>query len=413
MRVIVVGAGASGLMAAIEAAKGGNEVWVLEKNEKAGKKIYITGKGRCNLTNNCDINTFVKSIVTNPKFLYSALNKFKPSDTMDFFEKNGTPLVVERGNRVYPKSYIASDITKCLINECLKYKVRILYKNEVKDIQYKDGKFILSIMYNQANYNQLTCDKLVLAMGGSSYPATGSNGQGYMFLNKLGHKINPIIPGLVRIECKDAFLREIDGLNLKNVNLTAKTSTKTYTFFGELDFYNKGIEGPISLKMSSYINKCQGEIELFIDLKPALNEEQIDARLLKEFTKDKNASLKKIMKELLPHKLVNPFFNIMHISGEKLINAITVQERKIICKCLKNFPLRYNKLDSIDRAVITCGGVDVKEINPRTMESKLIEGLYIVGELVDIDALTGGYNLQIAFTTGYCAGNAIANIDSK
>lgn len=411
MRVIVVGAGASGLMAAIEVAKGGHEVWILEKNEKAGKKIYITGKGRCNVTNNCDVNTFMKSVVTNPKFLYSALNKFKPSDTMNFFETNGTPLVVERGNRVYPQSYIASDITKCLLNECLKYKVRVLYKNEVKDIQYKDGKFVLSIMYNQANYNQMSCDKLVLAMGGSSYPATGSNGQGYLFLKKLGHTINPILPGLIRIECKDAFLKELDGLNLKNVNLTAITPAKKYSFFGELDFYSKGIEGPISLKLSSYLNKCQDKIELFIDLKTALSEEQIDARLLKEFDKDKNASLKKIMKELLPHKLVNPFLNVAHLDGEKTINSITIQERKIIINYLKNFPLRYSKLDTIDRAVVTCGGVEVKEVNPRTMESKLIPGLYITGELLDVDALTGGYNLQIAFTTGYCAGNAIANIE--
>jgi len=411
MRVIIIGAGASGLMAAIEAAKGGHEVWILEKNEKAGKKIYITGKGRCNVTNNCDVNNFVKNIITNPKFLYSALNRFKPSDTMNFFESKGVDLITERGNRVYPKSYIASDITKCLLEEAIKNKVRILYKNEVKDINYKDNKFYISIMYNQANYTQMICDKLILATGGASYPSTGSNGQGYTFLKKLGHTINPLIPGLVRIECKDAFLRDLDGLNLKNVNLTAITKSKTYSFFGELDFYNKGIEGPISLKLSSYINKYNEDISLFIDLKSALNEEQLDVRLLKEFDKEKNAPLKKVMKELLPQKLINSFLNVAHLDGDKNINTITVQERKTIINYLKNFPLRFSKLDSLDRAVVTVGGVDVKEVNPRTMESKLVNGLYICGELLDVDALTGGFNLQIAFTTGYCAGQAIALLD--
>lgn len=411
MRVIVIGAGASGLMAALEAAKGGHEVWVLEKNEKAGKKIYITGKGRCNVTNNCDVNNFIKNVITNPKFLFSALNKFKPSDTMNFFESNKTPLVVERGNRVYPQSYKASDITKCLVDECLKYKVRILYKNEVKDVQSKEGKFIVSIMYNQASYNQMICDKLIIATGGLSYPSTGSNGQGHNFLKKLGHTITPLLPALIRIECRDAFLRELDGLNLKNVELTAYMPSKKYSFFGELDFYDKGIEGPISLKLSSYLNKCSEKIDLFIDLKTALNEEQLDARLLKEFNKDKNASLKKIMNELLPHKLVNPFINVSHLDGEKLVNSITAMERKTIINYLKKFPLRFSKLDSLERAVVTCGGVDVKEINPRKMESKIISGLYIVGELIDVDALTGGFNLQIAFSTGYCAGNAIAELE--
>ena len=411
MRIIVIGAGASGLMAALEAAKGGHEVWILEKNEKAGKKIYITGKGRCNVTNNCDVNNFIKNVITNPKFLFSALNKFKPSDTMNFFESHKTPLVIERGNRVYPQSYKASDITKCLVEECLKYKVRILYKNEVKDIQYKDGKFIVSIMYNQASYNQMSCDKLVVATGGLSYPSTGSNGQGHNYLKKLGHTITPLLPALIRIECRDAFLRELDGLNLKNVELTALTPSKKYSFFGELDFYDKGIEGPISLKLSSYLNKCKENIELFIDLKTALNEDQLDARLLKEFNNDKNASLKKIMKELLPHKLVNPFISVSRLDGEKLVNSITSNERKVIINYLKKFPLRYGKLDSLERAVVTCGGVDVKEINPRTMESKIISGLYIVGELIDVDALTGGFNLQIAFSTGYSAGTAIAELE--
>lgn len=410
MRVIVIGAGASGLMAALEAAKGGHEVWILEKNEKAGKKIYITGKGRCNVTNNCDVNNFIKNVITNPKFLFSALNKFKPSDTMNFFESNNTPLVVERGNRVYPQSYKASDITKCLVEECQKYKVRILYKNEVKDIQKKDGKFLISIMYNQASYNQMICDKLVMATGGISYPSTGSTGQGHTYLQKLGHNITPLLPALIRIECRDAFLKSLDGQNLKNVELTAITPSKKYSFFGELDFYNKGIEGPISLKLSSYLNKCNEKIDLFIDLKTALNEEQLDARLLKEFEKDKNANLKKIFKELLPHKLVDPFISVSHLDGEKVVNSITTQERKVIISFLKKFPLRFGKLDSIERAVVTCGGVDVKEINPRTMESKLVEGLYIVGELIDVDALTGGFNLQIAFSTGYCAGSAIAEL---
>lgn len=401
MKVIVIGAGAAGLMASISASENGHEVILLDSNEKCGRKLYITGKGRCNVTNNCSINDFIKNIITNPKFMYSSLNSFTPSDTIEFFESRGVNLVTERGNRVFPVSYKSTDIIDCLVKECKNNKVRIIYNSKVTNVEKKN-----SLFYVSTSNNVYSSDKLIIATGGASYSATGSTGDGYYFAKIFNHKVNKLYPALCPILIKNDFPKSFNQLELKNVSLTCITDKCKRTFFGEMNFIDRGISGPIVLSMSSYINK-ENVKELFIDFKPALTIDQLDNRLLRDFSELKNQCILNVIKGLLPSVLIPIFINKLKIDSNKKVNEITKNERLNIVNLLKKFPLVYDKLDSLDHAIVTSGGVDVNEINPRTMESKFVEGLYFVGEVLDIDCLTGGYNVQCAFSTGYLAGKSV------
>ena len=401
MKVIVIGAGAAGLMASIKASENGHQVILLDSNEKCGRKLYITGKGRCNVTNNVAPNEFIKNIVTNPKFMYSAINNFTPSDTIDFFNDRGVELVTERGNRVFPKSYKASDIIDCLYNECKKNGVRIVFSSKVTKVEKKNDLFYVNttkLMY--------TCDKLIIATGGASYSTTGSTGDGYYFAKLFNHKVTKLYPALCPIMIKNNFPKTFNNLELKNVSLTCVTERFKKTLFGEMTFVDNGISGPIVLTMSSLINK-EVVKELSIDFKPALTHEKLDERLLKDFLERRNESLNSVMRGLLPQVLINVFLNKIKVDGTKKVNEITKNERLLILNNLKKFDLSFEKLDTIEHSIVTSGGVDVSEINPRTMESKLVSGLYFVGEVLDIDCFTGGFNIQCALSMGYIAGNNI------
>ncbi len=401
MKVIVIGAGAAGLMASISAAQNGHQVVLLESNEKCGRKLYITGKGRCNVTNNCSNTDFIKNVVTNSKFMYSAINNFNANDTIEFFESRGVKLVTERGNRVFPESYKSSDIIDCLVDECKKNNVKIEYSSKVNKIEKRNNLFFVS----KENGFQ-TADKVIIATGGASYSATGSKGDGYYFAKIFGHTVNKIYPALVPILLKDNFPKSFNKLELKNVSLTCQTEKFKKTLFGEMTFIDRGISGPIVLTMSSLINK-EKVLNISIDFKPALTEEQLDNRLLRDFNELKNQSIVNVIKGLLPSLFVPFFLNKLKLNSGKKVNEITKQERIEIIKLLKSYPLVYDKLDSLDHAIVTSGGVDVNEINPRTMESKKVSGLYFVGEVLDIDCFTGGFNIQAAFATGYLAGKNI------
>lgn len=401
MKIVIIGAGAAGLMAAITASKNNHEVILLDSNDKCGRKLYITGKGRCNVTNNCNVNDFIKNIVTNPKFMYSALNSFTPQDTIDFFESRGVSLVTERGNRVFPTSYKSTDIIDCLVKECKNNKVRIIYNSKVVKVEKKNELF-----YTSTETNIFTSDKLIIATGGASYSATGSTGDGYYFAKLFNHTVNKLYPALCPILIKNDFPKTFNQLELKNVSLTCITDKSKRTFFGEMTFIDRGISGPIVLSMSSYINK-ENVKELFIDFKPALTNEQLDNRLLRDFSELKNQSIINVIKGLLPSIMIPIFVSKLKLDINKKVNEITKNERNSIVNLLKKFPIIFDKLSPIDHAIVTSGGVDVNEIDPRTMESKIVKGLYFIGEVLDVDCLTGGYNVQCALSTGYLAGSKI------
>lgn len=401
MKVIVIGAGAAGLMAGIQASENGHQVLLLDSNEKCGRKLYITGKGRCNVTNNVSPNEFIKNIVTNQKFMYSAINSFTPNDTIEFFENRGVKLVTERGNRVFPLSYKSIDIIDCLVKECIKNKVKIEYNSKVTKVEKRKDLFYVSTLNSM-----FTCDKLIIATGGASYSATGSTGDGYYFAKLFNHNVTKLYPALCPILIKNDFPKTFNKLELKNVSLTCITDNFKKTLFGEMSFIDRGISGPIVLTMSSYINK-ENVKELYIDFKPALTREQLDNRLLRDFSEFKNQSIQNVIKGLLPSLFIPVFINKTKIEPNKKVDEITKNERNIIIDNLKKFSLIFDKLDSIDHAIITCGGVDINEINPRTMESKKVSGLYFIGEVLDIDCLTGGFNIQCALSMGYVAGKNI------
>lgn len=400
MKVVVVGAGASGLISAGRAASLGNDVIVIEKNEKIGKKIYITGKGRCNLTNTSD--DFLDSIVHNSKFLYSALDNFDVKNTIDFFNNLGLKTKVERGNRVFPESDKSNDVIKALEKYCDNNNVKINLNEEVQDISKCDN--IFTIKTTKSIYK---CDVVIISTGGMSYPLTGSTGSGYSLLKKFGHTIVSLLPALCPIKLKDSFVSQWQGISLKNVSLIAMFNKKIFkSFFGEMLFTNDGISGPIALTMSSYINQNKN-IDLFIDFKPALSLEQLDKRLIREIDDNKNVTMKNLMKKLLPSNMSEEFLKVCNVSSETKANCLSKNDRKVIIQNLKSFPLTFNGLYPLENAIVTCGGVSCKEINPKTMESKIVKNLYVTGELLDLDALTGGYNLQIAWSTGYLAGSSI------
>ncbi|EYE88393.1 FAD-dependent oxidoreductase [Fervidicella metallireducens AeB] len=402
-KIVVVGGGAAGMMAAIKAAERGNRVILIEKNEKLGKKLFITGKGRCNVTTNKDIEDIIKHIPGNSSFMYSSLYTFTNQDLMKMIEDKGVKLKVERGDRVFPESDKSSDIIKCFEKYLKENNVEILLNTAVKDILTEDRKVIgVELDVNRS----IKCDAVILATGGMSYPLTGSTGDGYEFLRRLGHTIMPIKPALVPLVAKEKWIKELMGLSLKNVELTVKSNNKTiYNDFGEMLFTHFGISGPMVLSASRKVSDIlPKEVEIFIDLKPALDYNELDKRILKDFEKFKNKHFKNALDELLPSKLIPVVVDLSEISPEKPVNSISKEERSKLVRLLKEFKVTVIGTRPIEEAIITRGGVNVKEINPSTMESKIIKDLYVVGELLDVDAETGGFNLQIAFSTGYCAG---------
>lgn len=402
-KVVVIGGGAAGMFAAIAAAKNGNQVILLEKNEKLGKKIYITGKGRCNLTNDVVVREFFSSVVSNPKFVMSCINVFSPQNTIDFFTDKGLRLKTERGNRVFPESDKASDVTKTLEKELVSLGVDIRLNTKVDEILVSNG--VLTGV--KTELGDILCDSAIICCGGISYPLTGSTGDGYKFAKSVGHSVTNLRAALVGIELKGNEFLEVQGLSLKNVSLTAKRAGKiVYEDFGEMLFTHFGISGPIVLSCSSIINNMNlSEVELLIDLKPALEFSTLEKRLIREFQENNVKELSSVMRSLLPKNLIEV---VLRQSGVKLYKKcceITVAERTAIINALKGLRFFVKKLRPIEEAIVTAGGVNVKEINPKTMESKLISGLYFAGEVLDIDAFTGGFNLQLAFSTGYVAGN--------
>ena len=408
-KVLVIGAGAAGSMAAIFAARAGNDVIVFEKNAKTGKKIYITGKGRCNLTNAVENEELIKNTIRNPKFMYSAYSAFSSNDTIGFFEKLNCPIKVERGNRAFPESDHSSDIIKALDKAMEEAGVKVRYNTPVEQLVISDdGAAIKGIKLRDGK--MVEADKVIVATGGLSYRSTGSTGDGYEFAKQAGHTVKDLRPSLVALEVKESFVKELEGLSLKNVRVIVKNGKKTlFNELGEMLFTRNGVSGPLILSVSS----IAGDIfyseggELSIDLKPALTEDELDARLLRDFTEFRAKALKNALDKLLPKSLIPVFLERTKINTEKKTGDLTKSERSVIIGLLKHFTLQVTGLRGYEEAVITKGGVSVNEINPQTMESKLVKGLYFVGEVLDVDALTGGFNLQIAWSTGVVAGSDI------
>ena len=408
-KIIVVGGGAAGMIAAIFAAKTNENanVTLIEKNEKLGKKIYITGKGRCNLTNFCDKSEFVKNVVRNPKFVIGSIYSFFPQELYDFFEENGLRLKVERGNRVFPVSDKASDVTKTLEKLLDKYSVCVKLNERVESLNIVRDK----ICGVQTDLNSYDCDSVIVCTGGVSYPLTGSTGDGYVFAKSAGHNITEIKPSLVGMELYGENYRDLQGLSLKNVNITFYINGKSvYEDFGEMLFTHFGVSGPVILSCSCNVNRLDlSKAILSIDLKPALTEKQLDERLIREFALSKNQALLSAMRSLLPKSLVPAVITEANVPFEKKCAEISKQERKALVYALKHFSFKVKGLRPVEEAIVTSGGVNVSEVSPKTMESKLIKGLYFAGEVLDVDCYTGGYNLQTAFSTGRSAGIAAAS----
>lgn len=401
--VIVVGGGAAGMMAAIFAARNGKKVTLIEQNEKLGKKLFITGKGRCNFTNACDIEDLFQNVVTNPKFLYSAFYTFSNQMVMDFFEEIGLPYKIERGNRVFPVSDHSSDVIKVLEKEMKKENVKILLNTKVKSLIIEDGICKGVVLKDK---RQMCAGSVIVATGGVSYPRTGACKDGYVFAKEAGHCIVDVQPSLVPFELADTCCKDLMGISLKNVSVTIYADQKkVYSDFGEMLFTHFGVSGPIIIKASTYIHKyLDKDLRLTIDLKPALDEKQLDERILKDFQIFQNKQLKNSLDKLMLRALVPVVIDKSKLDGDKKVNELTKEERKALGNVIKNLPFSITGLRGWDEAIITKGGVKVKEIDPGTMESKITKGLFFAGEVLDLDAHTGGYNLQIAWSTGYLAG---------
>ncbi|MGN1294883.1 MAG: NAD(P)/FAD-dependent oxidoreductase [Bacilli bacterium] len=404
MDIIVVGGGASGLFFSLNASKKGHNVTVIERNEKVGKKLFISGKGRCNVTSDSDNKTIMGNVVTNSKFLYSALNKWSCADTINFFNSHGCPLVTERGNRVFPQSGKSLDIIRTLHNECLKEGVIFIYKERVVSA-YKNNENDKFVIRTQSG-RIFKSDALVIATGGKSYAATGSSGDGYSLASSFSHNIISPVGALVPIKVKEKIPSSLINLTLKNVTLKASGTKFEYKEFGDLEFLPSRLTGPISLTISSLINRKE-HVNLELDLKPALSEDQLVNRILREVKDKKNNTVFDLLKTLLPLSFISLFLSKCNVEEYKSLDVLLREDRDKIIFYLKHFPFTYDGLDNIDHAIVTSGGVDVKEINPSTMESKLVEKLFFVGEVIDIDALTGGFNIQLAFSTGYLASEAL------
>lgn len=410
--VIVVGGGAAGMFAAIAAAKNGHQVTLYEKNEKLGKKIFITGKGRCNITNAADMEELFDAVVTNSKFLYSSFYGYTNQNVIDFFEDAGVPVKIERGNRVFPISDHSSDVIRALEREMKKVSVKVCLNTEVKSVEAEKGKFDKVVLKDTTIQ---TADACIVATGGLSYRSTGSTGDGFRFAENVGHKVTQCFPSLVPMETKEPWICELQGLSLRNVEAKILDGKKElYKDFGEMLFTHFGVSGPLIISASSYVGKKfmdkngqKKELTLEIDLKPALTEEQLDQRVLRDFEENHNRQFKNAITKLFPTKLIPVMLELGGIDPEKKVNSIEKEERKQFVHLIKHFRMTLTGLRDYPEAIITKGGVNVKEIDPGTMESKLVKGLYFAGEVLDLDALTGGFNLQIAWSTGYAAGNAI------
>ena len=412
--VIVVGGGAAGLMAAYAAAVNGHTVTLIEKNEKLGKKIYITGKGRCNFTNDVSPEEFLQNVVRGDKFLRGSIYTFSSQKTIEFFENYGLSVKIERGNRAFPSSDHASDVTKTLEKACKSAGVDIHLNEKVEEILTEQTTMsnigiMLRVVKLQTDKRLYDCDTVIIATGGLSYPTTGSTGDGYHFAKELGHSVTDLKCGLCGLNIEGDIYKSVQGLALKNVSFCVKNGAKTvYDEFGELLFTHFGVSGPIVLSASSVINRLPfSSLTASIDLKPALDEQTLDKRLLRDFEKYKNKQIINALVELLPQKLIPIVLSFSGVPEKKSVNALTKEERGRLVATIKSLPLKLKGLRGFEEAIITSGGVDLSEINPKTMESKKVEGLKFCGEVLDIDAFTGGFNMQIAFATGFAAGNTI------
>ena len=418
MKVIVIGGGPAGILASISASLCGDEVTILEKMPTIGKKLLITGKGRCNITSSIDIQDFIKNIPGNGMFLYSAFNIFNNKDIIKLLENNGLKVKEERGNRIFPitdRSVDVLDTFKRILKKC---KVKIINNAEVKEIVVKNKKITGAVYKKEGNTYTINAEKIILATGGKSYPGTGSTGDGYKIVEKLGHTVKPIKPSLVPLESKGEALKvcqELQGLSLKNVAIKimdTQTNKEIYEDFGEMLFTHFGVSGPIILSGSAHLIRYKNieellknnYIKIYIDLKPALSEKKLDERILRDFSEEKNKALKNSLNKLLPQKMIETVILKSEIDENKKVNEITRVERLKLVNILKKFEVTINGFRPVEEAIVTSGGINIKEINPKTMESKIIEGLFFAGEIIDVDAYTGGFNLQIAYSTGYTAG---------
>jgi predicted Rossmann fold flavoprotein len=430
LKVVIIGGGPAGMMSAITAAERGNNVILFEKMKTLGRKLLITGKGRCNITSSIDIKDFIQNVPGNGKFLYSSFQNYTNRDIIDFLNKQGVKVKEERGNRMFPVSDKSKSVLDAFINKLNELKVDIRVNSRVTKIEVQDGK-VVGIRYNNNILEK--ADKIIIATGGLSYPATGSTGDGYKIVQELGHNITKIKPSLVPIIVADKNIetqesikkskyrdsinlcKELQGLTLKNVSIKIINNDNKkiiYEDFGEMIFTHFGVSGPIILSGSAHLLRYKnveelfnkGSIKLIIDLKPALTYEKLDSRVLRDFNAEKNKLFRNALDNLLPKKLIEPVIELSGINENKRVNEITKEERKEIIKILKEFTITLKAFRSIDDAIITAGGVDIKQINPKTMESKLVKGLFFAGEIIDVDAYTGGFNLQIAYSTGYTAG---------
>ena len=413
MKVIVIGGGPAGIMSAISAARAGTSVILLEKNNSLGKKLLITGKGRCNITSSIEINEFIKNIPGNGRFLYSAFQNFTNTDIIELIEKNGIKVKEERGNRIFPVTDKAEDVLKCLIKEMKKYtNIEIRTSSKVDSILTENG---CVIGVKLENGEKIYGAKVILATGGKSYPLTGSKGEGYEMVKSLGHTIEKIRGSLVPLVADKMLCQSMQGLSLRNVGIQIKDiekNKKIYDDFGEMLFTHFGISGPTILSSSAHLLRYKdidrllsaGKIKLYIDLKPALSNEELDLRIRRDFEEIKNKEFKNSLEKLLPKKMIDTVLNLSKIDLNKKVNSITKEERTRLVELLKNFEITINGFRPVEEAIVTAGGVSIKEINPKTMESKLVNGLYFAGEIIDVDAYTGGFNLQIAYSTGFTAG---------
>lgn len=406
-KVLVIGGGAAGMFAAIFAARNGNEVHLFEKNEKLGKKLFITGKGRCNITNAGDMETLFQSVVSNSKFLYSSFYGYTNEDVIDLFHELGVATKTERGNRVFPVSDHSSDVIGGLSKELRRLGVAVYYNTTVKKVETNANGFYRILL---ANGKKVEGDACIVATGGCSYQPTGSTGDGYRFAEAVGHQVTEVYPALVPLVTKEAFAGKLQGLSLRNVEARIYDGKReVYNDFGEMLFTHFGVSGPLMISASSFITKKlkDREMKLVVDLKPALSEEQLDQRVLRDFEDNMNKQFKNAITKLFPTKLIPVMLELSGIDPEKKVNEISREERQGFVHLIKNLTMTITGTQDFGTAIITQGGVNTKEINPSTMESKFIPGLYFVGEVLDLDALTGGFNLQIAWSTAYAAGSSI------
>lgn len=405
--IAVIGGGAAGMIAAYAAAVRGYRVTIYERNEKLGKKVYITGKGRCNVTNAADMDECMKQVVSNPRFLYSAFYSFSNQDIMKLLEEGGCPLKTERGQRVFPVSDKSSDILAAMQRLLNRSGAAVRLRTGVRRIVEKEGRVVGIETEDGQN---IPADAVILATGGISYPSTGSTGDGYRMAGELGHTITDLRPALVPLVCGEGWVKELQGLALKNISIRITDGKKIiYQDFGELLFTHFGISGPVVLSASSRISSVLAKrpLTLSVDLKPALTQEQLDGRLLRDFEQEKNKQFKNSLYQLYPSRLADMIVRLSGIGPEKPVNGISREERREIVRLTKNLPLTITGTRDYNEAIITQGGIRVREVDPSTMESKLVRGLYFAGEILDLDAMTGGFNLQIAWSTGYLAGSSV------